>query len=94
MAQDLSTKTPSVTVEQPNAIHRAMAWKVASNLFVSFRYAWAGLSYAFTTQRNFRIHVIVGTVAIALSIYLQLSAVEIAIMGLTIGAVLTMELIN
>ncbi|MEB3212022.1 MAG: diacylglycerol kinase family protein, partial [Leptolyngbyaceae bacterium] len=42
----------------------------------------------------FRIHVIVGTVAIALSIYLQLSAVEIAIMGLTIGAVLTMELIN
>ncbi|MEO1523472.1 MAG: diacylglycerol kinase family protein [Cyanobacteria bacterium J06633_2] len=94
MAQDLSTKEPPVTVDQRESLHREMAWKVASNLFVSFWYAWSGLAYAFTTQRNFRIHVVVGTVAIALSIYLQLSSIEIAIMGLTIGAVLMMELIN
>jgi diacylglycerol kinase (ATP) len=37
---------------------------------------------------------VVGLLAIALSIFLQLSRVEIAIIGLTIGAVLAMELLN
>jgi diacylglycerol kinase (ATP) len=73
---------------------RSLSWRVASNLFVSFRYAWAGLSYAFQTQRNFRIHLFVGTLAISLSLFLNLSRVEVAIIGLTIGAVLTMELLN
>jgi diacylglycerol kinase (ATP) len=73
---------------------RSLSWRVASNLFVSFRYAWAGLSYAFQTQRNFRIHLFVGTIAIGLSLFLNLSRVEVAIIGLTIGAVLTMELLN
>jgi diacylglycerol kinase (ATP) len=73
---------------------RSLSWRVASNLFVSFRYAWAGLSYAFQTQRNFRIHLFVGTFAIGLSLFLNLSRVEVAIIGLTIGAVLTMELLN
>lgn len=74
--------------------NRSLSWRVASNLFVSFRYAWAGLNYAFQTQRNFRIHVVVGTFAIALSLVLNLSRVEVAIIGLTIGAVLMMELLN
>lgn len=74
--------------------NRSLSWRVASNLFVSFRYAWSGLSYAFQTQRNFRIHVVVGTFAIALSLVLNLSRVEVAIIGLTIGAVLMMELLN
>ncbi|HEY9641768.1 MAG TPA: diacylglycerol kinase family protein [Coleofasciculaceae cyanobacterium] len=93
MTPEVPTEAPirPIVAEQPN---RALSWRVASNLFVSFKYAWAGLSYTFQTQRNFRIHVIVGTLAISLSIYLQLSRVEIAIIGLTIGAVLTMELLN
>lgn len=74
--------------------NRSLSWRVAANLFVSFRYAWAGLNYAFQTQRNFRIHIVVGTFAIALSLFLNLSRVEVAIIGLTIGAVLTMELLN
>jgi diacylglycerol kinase (ATP) len=53
-----------------------------------------GVSYAFQTQRNFRIHVIVGGVAIGLGIFLHLSVVELAVIGLTIGAVLAMELLN
>ncbi|NJR64747.1 MAG: diacylglycerol kinase family protein [Leptolyngbyaceae cyanobacterium CRU_2_3] len=93
MTPEVPTEAPlrPIAAEQPN---RTLSWRVASNLFVSFKYAWAGLSYTFQTQRNFRIHVIVGTIAISLSIYLQLSRVEIAIIGLTIGAVLTMELLN
>ncbi len=77
--------------EQPN---RKLAWQVAPNLLISFKYAWLGLRYAFCTQRNFRIHVVLGTCAISLSIFLGLSELEIAVIGLTTGAVLTMELLN
>lgn len=73
---------------------RELAWKVASSLLISFKYAWAGLTYAFTTQRNFRIHVAIGMLAIGLSIFLHLTRVEIALIGLTIGLVLAMELLN
>jgi diacylglycerol kinase (ATP) len=93
MPQELSTETPSrpTSLLKPN---RTLSWRVASNLFVSFEYAWGGVVYAFQTQRNFRIHLLVGTVAIALGVFLNLNRVEIAIISLTIGAVLTMELLN
>ena len=45
---------------------RRFAWKVAPTLFISFKYAWAGVRYAFITQRNFRIHTIIGTLAVSL----------------------------
>jgi diacylglycerol kinase (ATP) len=73
---------------------RELSWKIASNLLLSFKYAWTGISYAFITQRNFRIHTIIGTLAIGLGIFLQLTRVEIAIIGLTVGAVIAMELLN
>lgn len=92
MTQDFSTEAPSRPSVKP--ANRSLSWRVASNLFVSFRYAWAGLSYTFLTQRNFRIHLVIGTVALLLSILLGLSRVEIAIIGLTSGVVLTMELLN
>lgn len=71
-----------------------MSWQVAPNLLVSFKYAWCGISYAFQTQRNFRIHVGVGTLAISLGIFLHLTPVEMAVIGLTSGLVLVMELLN
>jgi len=73
---------------------RDFSWKVAHNLSISFKYAWEGVSYAFRTQRNFRIHTIVGSIAIGLAVFLQLTLVEVAIITLTIGAVLAMELLN
>lgn len=73
---------------------REWSWKIATNLLISFQYAWAGLSYAFLTQRNFRIHTIVGSAAIALSILLGLKPIEIGLIGLTIGLVMGMELLN
>lgn len=68
--------------------------QVAPNLLASFNFAWQGFSYAFLTQRNFRIHSVIGGVAIALSLYLDLSCQELAVIILTSGAVLGMELIN
>lgn len=76
------------------AATRTLSFKVAPNLFVSFKYAWAGVSYAFCTQRNFRIHLMIGTLALSLGVFLQLSSVKMAVIGLTIGIVLAMELLN
>ncbi len=75
-------------------IDRSLSWQVAANLLVSFQYAWQGVAYAFRTQRNFRIHVVIGGLAVSLALWLRLEAVEIAVISLTCGLVMTMELIN
>jgi diacylglycerol kinase (ATP) len=93
MSQDLSMPNPN----KPEPIAkrgRDLAWQIAPTLMLSFKYAWAGLRYAFVSQRNFRIHTIVGIVAIGLGVYLQLPAVEIAVISLTSGLVLAMESLN
>jgi diacylglycerol kinase (ATP) len=73
---------------------RKLAWQVAPSLFLSFKYAWAGIRYAFITQRNFRIHTIVGTLAICLGLFLQVSSVEMAVVALTCASVMILELLN
>ncbi|NJK37362.1 MAG: diacylglycerol kinase family protein [Oscillatoriales cyanobacterium RM2_1_1] len=73
---------------------RSQSWDVAHNLLTSFRYAGEGVAYAFRTQRNFKIHTLIAIVAIGLSLFLHLSAVKVAIISLTIGAVMAMELLN
>jgi len=73
---------------------RAGAWQVARDLPASFRYAAQGLVYAFGSQRNFRIHVITGAAVLALALWLQLGVMQIAVLVLTIAAVLVLELLN
>ena len=73
---------------------RELSWQIASNLFVSFKYAWAGITYAFQTQRNFRIHVAVCALAIGLSVFLRLETMKVSIIAVTSGLVLTLELVN
>lgn len=91
MSQDLSMPTPEQSKLKSS---RELAWLVAPTLLLSFKYAWAGLSYAFVTQRNFRIHTVIGTLAISLGVFLHLEPVEIAVIGLTSGLVLALELLN
>lgn len=74
--------------------HRSLAWKIAPNLMRSFAYAMAGVSYAFKTQRNFRIHTLIGALAIALGVFLHISAMEMAIIALTSALVMVLELLN
>ncbi|MBD1875894.1 diacylglycerol kinase family protein [Nodosilinea sp. FACHB-131] len=94
----LYSEKPETVVSVPEAnlspVDRSLSWKVATNLLVSFRYAWQGVAYAFRTQRNFRIHVVVGSFAVSLAIALSLAPVELAVIILTCGIVLTMELVN
>jgi diacylglycerol kinase (ATP) len=60
----------------------------------AFRFAGEGLCAAFRTQRNFRIHVAVGTLAMELGIVMGLRRWEWAVLILAVGEVLTLELIN
>ena len=95
MSQELPTQSPQrskvVPLVKPD---RDLAWQVAPTLFTSFRYAWMGVSYAFLTQRNFRIHVCLGLIALGLGVWLHATVVELAVIGLTSGLVLAMELLN
>ena len=59
----------------------------------SFRYAFAGLWWALTTQRNMRIHVAIGAAAFALGL-LRLSSTELAVVVLTATVVLAAEMLN
>lgn len=87
---------PWLEAENPNGGQslRNLAWKVAPNLFLSFKYAWAGVRYAFATQRNFRIHTFIGALAISLGWFLHISAVEMAIVSVTCAIVMVLELLN
>lgn len=73
---------------------RTYAWRVATNLIVSFRYAWQGVDYAFRTQRNFRIHVVMSLLVLSLGLSLSLPLVQLAVLGLTCCVVMTLELLN
>lgn len=73
---------------------RLGAWAVASDLPASFRYAAQGLVYGFRSQRNFRIHVVTGALVFGLGLWLQLPAPQLAVLVLTVAAVLVLELVN
>ena len=63
-------------------------------LFKSFYYASQGIGYAFRTQANLRIHFAVSIVVVIAGVWLQLSAIEWAILVVTMMIVLSAELFN
>ena len=73
---------------------RASSWLTAKDLPSSFKYAAQGISYSFFSQRNFRIHIFTGGLVSAFGLWLQLPFYSLAILALTIAAVLVLELIN
>ena len=73
---------------------RRGSWRIASNLPASFSYAAQGLAYSFLSQRNFRVHVVIGLIALSLGLWLQLSPNNLAVLVLTVTAVLVLELLN
>lgn len=91
-----STVLPTAMESPPvnKKIIRQLAWQVAPNLFLSFKYAWAGVRYAFVTQRNFRIHTFIGIFAVSLGIFLEIKAMEMAVIIMTCAMVMILELIN
>lgn len=57
----------------------------------SFVFAWAGIAYAWRTQRNFRVEVMIGALAITLGVLLGVNLASILVM---IALVLTLEMVN
>ena len=60
----------------------------------SLDFAIQGIVYVLRTQRNARIHTIIALLAIAAGVYFRITAVEWAIVLLTIGFVFSAEMIN
>lgn len=61
---------------------------------ISFKNAFAGIKWAFTTQPNFRIHLSLSILAIILGIWLQISYLEMTVIIFTIVFGLGMEMVN
>jgi diacylglycerol kinase len=66
----------------------------ATSLWKSFGYALEGLRHAVSTQRNLRIHLAIAALVVGVGVFLDLPLRDWAVLALTIGAVLTGELIN
>ena len=75
-------------------LKKRSSWKIAKDLPTSFLYAAKGLRYAFSTQRNFRLHVVFALVAFVLGLVFGLTKSDLAIMALTATSVLIVELLN
>lgn len=63
-------------------------------LLASFGYAFAGIGYAWRTQRNFKIHAGITTAVILMGLWLGLSFNQWAVIAITAGVVLHAELMN
>jgi diacylglycerol kinase len=63
-------------------------------LLKSFASAFRGIYVAMATERNFKIHLAAVVIAVALGIYLGLSALSWCLIVLAIGMVLTAECLN
>ena len=87
-----ATITPLLSRDRSGS--RRGAWKIAADLPASFRYASQGIVYGFLSQRNFRIHLFIGAVVFALGMWLKLSLNYLAVLVLTVTAVLVLELLN
>ncbi len=66
----------------------------APSLLASFRFALAGIAYAFRTQRNFKVHLGITLAVIALGLWLGLPAEHWAVLAVTVGLVFQAELLN
>jgi len=97
MAPEISNESEREVWEMSQALNRpnkSSSWKIAKDLPTSFWYAAKGLRYAFSTQRNFRIHVGFAFLAFILGLFLGLNKSDLAIMALTATSVLVIELLN
>ena len=95
--EDEGSVSEEITQRGTRRAHRAAhrgAWKIAGDLPSSFRYAAQGLGYGFVSQRNFRIHVCIGSVVFGLALWLRLPSIQLAVLVLTVAAVLVLELLN
>jgi diacylglycerol kinase len=64
------------------------------NRIQSFQYAFSGIWYTLKTQRNAQIHLGIALIIAALGLTLNLTLTEWAILALTMGFVIAVEMLN
>ncbi|MGP4042407.1 diacylglycerol kinase [Gracilibacillus sp. D59] len=65
-----------------------------NKLHFGLRYALNGLKVAIGTERNVAIHIIAAIIVFIAGIFYSISTIEWAILSLTVGAVISMEMMN
>lgn len=65
-----------------------------AKFLAGFGYAFSGLWYVLRTQRNARVHLGIATLVIIVGIALRISALEFAMLFITISSVFTAEMFN
>jgi diacylglycerol kinase len=84
---------PSAGISEEMSRYRSESTSLTA-FFRSFVFAWSGLVYAVRTQRNARVHALLGTLAILLGIVLRISPVEFAMIFVAITLVFIAEMFN
>lgn len=65
-----------------------------SRVWRAFNFAFQGVLYATRTQRNMRIHLIAGALALIATLYLRLERAYVALIVIVIVLVIALELVN
>ena len=68
--------------------NRKESYKTSSNVFISFKYAFSGISYVLKTSRNFKIQLIFAVTSLLIGFLLQISQSNYVILIATIMSVL------
>ncbi|WP_462253932.1 diacylglycerol kinase family protein [Ferruginibacter sp.] len=63
-------------------------------IFKSFAFAFNGIKICFTSETNFKIHVVLAAVAILMGMVFNISTTEWGVIFLCIAFVISMEMIN
>jgi len=71
--------------------HAKSEWQ---KFVAGFGYAFNGLGYALRTQRNARVHIVIGALAVFMGIVLHISAIEFAMIFVAITGVFVAEMFN
>jgi len=74
--------------------NRTESYKTSSNVFMSFKYAFTGISYVLKTSRNFKIQIIFAISSLMIGFLLQISLSNYVVLIATIMSVLILEILN
>ena len=74
--------------------NKRKSFKISKNVFISFRYAFSGINYAFKYSRNFKIQVLFAFFSLILGYLLQINKSDYVILIATIMSVLILEVLN
>ena len=74
--------------------NRKESYKTSKNLLFSFKYAFSGIYYVFSTSRNFKIQLVLAVMSLVIGFLLQISLGNYVILIATIMSVLVLEILN